>query len=134
MNIEITYDAPSWTKVDEISEELRGLDATLKSKHGSLGIVLVICLRCLSDDIERKSFSRFYTKDSMLVMDICMNENKFVELKKDKDGQRKIVGPEFFEFFRKNITKYEKKILGLNSEQLIEDVQTWCKENKWISD
>ena len=135
MLIGITTDSPSWTKVNEISDELATLSAIVEKKYPSLDWELVVCLRCLPSNLERKSFCRYYTTEKMLILDISMDEELFIPHKKNKDAQRKIIGKAFFEFFETNIKKYEKKLPNLisTSEKLISDVQQWCIDNKWIN-
>jgi hypothetical protein len=135
MEIGVTSDSPGWSKVSEISKELRGLSEIFEGKYGTLNLKIIVCLRCLADDIERKSFCRFSTKDRTLVMDICMNESAFVIFKESKEEQRKIIGTSFFDFFESSIRKNRKKLpeLDIPSETLITDVRDWCMKNKWIS-
>lgn len=135
MLIGTTTDSPSWTKVNEISDELTALSTILEKLYPSLDWELVVCFRCLPSDIERKSFCRYYTKEKMLILDISINEELFTPHKKDKNAQREIIGKAFFEFFEASIKKYEKKLPNLidTSEKLISDVRQWCIDNKWIN-
>ncbi|WP_306353429.1 hypothetical protein [Flavobacterium sp. '19STA2R22 D10 B1'] len=134
MKIDTTSDSPSWSKVFDISDELRALSSILEQKYTTIDCELFVCLRCLPNDIERKSFCRYYAKEKLLTMDITMNEDEFIPFKKDIDGQRRIIGNAFFEFFKENIVKYKKKLPGLEPlvEELIQEVQLWCLNNKWL--
>ncbi len=111
MIIRITTDSPSWSKVSEISKELRTLSDFFEKKYSHLKLELLICLRCLSSDVKRESFARYSAKDSILSMDISMDENLFMSFKKDKNGQRYLIGQIFIKFFDETIKKYEKKYL-----------------------
>ncbi|WP_338510042.1 hypothetical protein VRB09_25035 [Pseudomonas poae] len=135
MLIGITSDAPGWSKVSEISKELRSLGSLAEKKYPSLEWQLVICLRCLPKELERKTFCRYYAKDKMFGLDITMDEEDFIPLKKDKAAQRKLIGAAFIAFFIESIKKYKNKLPNLQpvSAQLIEDVQQWCIENEWTA-
>jgi hypothetical protein len=134
MFVGITTDSPSWTKVDEISAELNSLSTVVEKKYPFLEWELVVCLRCLPSDLERKSFCRYYSKENMLILDISMDEELFVPYKKNKNVQREIIGKYFFDFFKVSIEKYEKKIPRLreSSESLKSDVKQWCFDHKWL--
>ena len=82
MLIGITTDSPSWTKVNEISDELATLSAIVEKKYPSLDWELVVCLRCLPSNLERKSFCRYYTTEKMFILDISMDEELFIPHKK----------------------------------------------------
>jgi len=133
MLIGITSDLPGWSKVSEISKELRDLGVLVEEKYPSLDWELVVCLRCLPKDLQRKTFCRYYAKDKMFGLDIAMDEEDFVPHKKDKAAQRKLIGAAFVAFFVESINKYEKKLPNLQSVSaaLIADVQQWCAENAW---
>ncbi|BDB16709.1 hypothetical protein RJC98_06480 [Pseudomonas allii] len=135
MRVDTTSDSPSWTKVFEITDELNGLSEILEKKYPSLDWELAVCMRCLPQGLERKTFCRYYTKDKMFGLDIAMDEEDFIPYKKDKAAQRKLIGAAFFEFFVESIKKYEKKLPNLQpvSEQLIADVKQWCTENEWVA-
>ncbi|CAD0263977.1 hypothetical protein HBO43_13840 [Pseudomonas veronii] len=135
MRIDTTSDSPSWTKVFEISDELNSLSKILEKKYPSLDWELVVCLRCLPKDLKRQTFCRYYAKDKMFGLDIAMDEEDFISLKKDKAAQRRLIGAAFIKFFVESIKKYEKKLPDLQpvSAQLIADVQQWCSEKEWTA-
>ncbi len=135
MLIGITSDSPGWSKVSEISKELRDLGTLVEEKYPSLDWELVVCLRCLPKDLQRKTFCRYYAKDKMFGLDIAMDEEDFVPHKKDKAAQRKLIGAAFITFFVESIKKYEKKLPNLQpvSAELIADVRQWCAEHGWTA-
>jgi hypothetical protein len=133
MRIDTTSDSPSWTKVFDISDELLQLAPLLEEKYAALDWELAVCLRCVPRDLQRKSFCRYYSSDNMFGLDIAMDEEDFVPVKKNTPAQRKLIGAAFFTFFVTSIQKYAKKLPGLQpvSAQLIADVRQWCVDNQW---
>ncbi|WP_319991963.1 hypothetical protein [Janthinobacterium sp. GMG2] len=134
MRIDTTSDSPSWTKVFDIGHELRQLGPLMEEKYPALDWELFVCLRCVPKDLQRKTFCRYYASDNMFGLDIAMDEEDFVPVKKDTPGQRKLIGAAFFTFFAASIRKYEKKLPELQpvSVQLTADVRQWCVENQWL--
>lgn len=135
MRVDTTSDSPSWTKVFEITDELNGLSETLEKKYPNLDLELAVCVRCVPKQLERKDICRYYAKDKILGLDIALDEEDFVSLKKDKMAQRKLIGAAFISFFAESVKKYEKKIPDFQpiSMQLIADVHQWCAENEWTT-
>ncbi|WP_178084553.1 hypothetical protein [Pseudomonas sp. CFBP13509] len=114
---------------------LNSLSEILEKKYPSLDWDLAVCMRCVPKKLERKTRCRYYAKDKMLGLDIAMDEEDFVPLKKDKAAQRRLIGAAFIAFFLESIRKYEKKLPNLQpfSAQLIADVQQWCTEKEWTA-
>ena len=135
MRVDTTSYSPSWTNVFEITDELNGLSETLEKKYPNLDLELAVCVRCVPKKLERKNICRYYGKDKMLGLDIALDEEDFVPLKKDKTAQRKLIGAAFVSFFAESVKKYEKKIPDFQpiSMQLIADVHQWCAENEWTT-
>jgi hypothetical protein len=134
MRIDTTSDSPSWSKVFDIADELRQLGPVMEEKYPDLDWELFVCLRCLPKDLQRKTFCRYYASDKMFGLDIAMDEEDFVPVKKNTPAQRQLIGAAFFIFFVASIQKYEKKLPGLQpvSAQLIADVRQWCVDNHWL--
>ncbi|MBN6151730.1 hypothetical protein JR065_15395 [Xanthomonas sp. AmX2] len=134
MRLDVTSDSPSWTDVFEIADELTALDAIAEKHYPSLDWELGICLRCLPRSLGRKTFCRYYARGKLFVLDISMDEERFVPHKKDRSAQRRIIGDAFFSGFEASMKKYERTLPGLAdaSASLIDEVRRWCIENKWI--
>ena len=96
MRIGITSDSPSWTKVDKISDELEELSVIFQEKYSSLDWKLVVCIRCLQDSVDRKTFARYYTQEKILALDISMKESLFTPYKKSVDTQRALIVQKLF--------------------------------------
>ncbi|NHQ89192.1 hypothetical protein [Janthinobacterium lividum] len=133
MRVDTTSDSPSWSKVFDISHELQLLGPLMEEKYPDLDWELFVCLRCLPKDLQRKTFCRYYAGDKMFGLDIAMDEEDFVPVKKDTSAQRKLIGSAFLAFFVASIGKYQKKLPGLQpvAAQVIADVQQWCVDNQW---
>lgn len=134
MQFNTVSDSPSWTKVFQITDELSSLSDMVEKRYPALEWELSVCMRCLPRNLGRKTFSRYYAQEKMLALDIALDEENFLPVKKNKAAQRKLVGTAFFTFFVESIKKYEKKLPNLQSvsAQLVSDIHEWCIEGEWI--
>lgn len=117
MRVDTTSDSPSWTNVFEITDELSGLSETLENKYPNLDLEVAVCVRCVPKRLERKNICRYYGKDKMLGLDIALDEEDFVPLKKDKTAQRKLIGGAFVSFLQRASKSTRKKFLIFNRFQ-----------------
>lgn len=133
MKLGATSDSPSWSDVSSLGSELRGLAAQLERDFPETDVKFVVCLRVLPSNLHRQSFRRWYQANRVLALDIRIDEELLSPLKRDRDAQRRIIGPIFLEYFRETIDRYRKKIPELEpiATSLVRDVEKWCVAHGW---
>lgn len=133
--IATTSDAPGWTAISEIREELNGFNTdVMKTKYSDIPIRFFFCFRCLTNDSGWESKARLDSSDKCLDIDIVVFYSQFVSLKNDRDAQRKLMGSVLFPFFAVVIRKYSKKVPYLKEygDDLVNDLRHWLLENNWL--
>lgn len=115
-----------------LRDELDPVCDRINEKYSDVRIpeVMGIAIRCLPDDIGRKSFSRYDKKDSYLTIDVTISYEKYKSLQKIE--QRHELGHTIYQHITGAISK--NKFPELTRRDFLNDFNEWCGEIGWLRD
>ncbi|WP_430335222.1 hypothetical protein [Rhodococcus sp. ACT016] len=76
MDLAVTSDTGPVGGVYELAGELQQAREAFRTATADMAGTLLVCLRCLPADLRRRSWTRFETSDSTLVVDLSVTEEE----------------------------------------------------------
>jgi len=136
-------------KHPELASQLTPLEPILIEKFSELDIDFSFCFRCLDRNSGWVSKARLWKNDDQnsfnaknniaessrtLGFDIVVYEEDFLQIKKDKDAQKKIIGFELLRFLKLTLPKYIKKIPMTKEEMqnILDTIENWLIKHNWL--
>jgi hypothetical protein len=131
MRISLNVDS-HLSSILSLRDELDPVCEKVNEKYGAVESpdVMGVALRCLPDEIGRKTFKRYDKKDRYLTIDITVSYEKYKGLQKIE--QRHDLGHILYDNIADAISKY--KFIELTGSDFLKDFKTWCNEIGWLLD
>ena len=98
MNISFSSDTYPFCCVGVLCSELMGLEDELQNRQISFPYDIGVALRCLPDEIGRKTFRRFNKNENCLTLDLTVSYEEYQLLSKNE--QREKLGILLFDYIK----------------------------------
>jgi hypothetical protein len=129
VNINFVSDTYPLCCVAELCSELIQMEEWFAQSNISFPYTIGVALRCLPDEIGRKTFRRFDKIDNDLTLDITVSHEKYQLLSKNE--QREKLGILLFDYIAASVKKY-KEASKKEQDELLLAIKTWMLSNNWL--
>lgn len=117
-------------RVLDLCRELDGLATRLAAQNGSFPYDIGLAVRCLPEQIGRRTFRRFDTADHCLTLDVTVSQDVYRMLSMNE--QREQLGSTLYAYIEESVGKYKKKAEEAAIAGLLSSIRDWMREHKWL--